>query len=218
MIRQLRNLLTPKTKAPLTTEKTKNPQTNAITSHSIIKGIVLYGIIAMSLFHMFFASRSDAQLAHKATYKPLIESRNAAQQQLLCALIDNEINQATYIEQLQQSTLYYQQALKTYHSTKYTLAHAHAFNGRSSFKYWFWVFGLSVSFFVLAIRHSYISWQWADNKPLKWYKLLECVAWMAISCFWVCHTVFLTTKDFNNTTYIVTGLLLSILIAIAVLF
>ncbi|WP_272151852.1 hypothetical protein [Tenacibaculum aiptasiae] len=76
-----------------------------------------------------------------------------------------------------------------------------SFNGRESFHYWIWIFGI---FFTLFVCASFLAIK--DNRLkkvglLKWYEPHAAIGFILVSLFWIYHTIFKTTKDFELNIY-----------------
>jgi len=81
------------------------------------------------------------------------------------------------------------------------LAYDFSFNGRPSKNHWFWMLGI---FTTLLICSSYLAVKDARLQKaglLKWYEPIASISFIAVSLFWLYHTIFQTTRDFEVTTY-----------------
>lgn len=182
--------------------KTKKSQQKAnFKIKSIIKGIVLLFAITMSLFHVNFDDISNEQITHKKTYLPIIKERNSSQKLLLAQLENNEITKEQYIKLYKEKYAFYKGKINNYNSKKRELVKIHDFNGRKSFHYWLFIFGLSFSFFFLAVRYAYRIIIDSKDKYLKKSLAIEASAWMAISLFWVGHSIFVKSSDLPTYVY-----------------
>ncbi|MFL0065545.1 hypothetical protein V2595_07910 [Tenacibaculum maritimum] len=76
-----------------------------------------------------------------------------------------------------------------------------SFNGRSSKNHWFWVFGVLISLLIsscfLAIKDARLK----KAGLLKWYEPHASVAFILVSLFWLYHTIFKTSNDFELSIY-----------------
>ena len=183
----------------------------------IIKGIVMITIITMSLFHIFLNDKSDAMISHKKNYTPIIQKRNSSFDAILQQLKNDEISKDEYIATFEEIKTSSKKELKVYTATKKQLAIEHSFNGRSSFRFWIFVFGLSFSFFVLAIRYVYFNIKNNKSILLKKSFILEASAWLTVSFFWVLHAVVARNSDFDTKAYLLTGVFISVLMAVSIL-
>jgi hypothetical protein len=83
-----------------------------------------------------------------------------------------------------------------------SITHAFSFNGRNSFHYWLKVFGMSLTFFIVACYLAFKDALLHKKGLLKWYESKASISFIAVSLFWLYHSIFMTIKDFDNTTYI----------------
>lgn len=184
----------------------------------ILRGIVLFLFITMSLYHVFFNEFSPKQVAHKKTYKPIIFERNDNQDLLLKRFEKDEISKSEFLEAFKNQTKFSKEKINNYNYKKKELAIEHSFNGRNSFHYWFFVFGLSFSFFILSLRFAYKIVKKSEKGYLKKSLIFESIGWIGISLFWILHTVFKKTDDLPSLVYILVWFSLSIIIGISVFF
>lgn len=184
--------------------------------NSIIKGIALFFIIAMSLLHIFLDEQSPEMVSHAKTYRPIINARNEGSQLLLEQLKNNTITKEEYIISYESIMHTAKKDLAAYNKKKYNLAMEFSFNGRSSFSFWMFVFGLSFSFFVLSVRYTYFNFKKNKDNTVKRSFLFESCSWISVSLFWVLHALFATTEDFGTTFYLLLGVLISVLMSFAI--
>jgi len=82
-----------------------------------------------------------------------------------------------------------------------TLAYDFSFNGRPSKNHWFWMLGIFTTLFIcscyLAIKDARLQ----KAGILKWYEPIASISFIAVSLFWLYHTIFQTTRDFKLSTY-----------------
>ncbi len=185
---------------------------------SIIKGIVLLCAITVSLMHIILPAKSEDMISHKKTYKPIINERDNGSAILLDQLETNKISKEDYIAKLRTHLASSNLKIKKYNEDKKIYALEHSFNGRNSLKYWFFVFGLALSFFVLSLKYVYSNVKHAESNDLKISILLESVAWITVSFFWLLHSIVVKTADFGTMIYLLTGVLISILVAVSIVF
>jgi len=174
---------------------------NQFKIKQIFRGIVLFFLITMSLYHVLFDEFSNEQISHKKTYNPIIVERNSSQDLLLDEFEKNKITKSEFLKLYKSQTNFYKEKINNYNYKKKDLALEHSFNGRNSFHYWLFIFGLSFSFFVLSLRYTFRIIYEHKNKNFKKSLLFEASAWMAVSLFWVSHTVFKKTDDLPTTIY-----------------
>lgn len=78
-----------------------------------------------------------------------------------------------------------------------------SFNGRSSLHYWLWVFGLCITFFIVACYLANKDARLKKAGLLQWYEPWAGILFISVSLFWVYHTLFMRHMDFESETYIV---------------
>ncbi len=184
---------------------------------AITKGIVLFSIITMSLWHIFLDEKSPEMISHSKTYTPIIKARNEGANLLLDKLKSGEISKEDYISSYETVMYKAKKDLAYYNKKKYNLAHEFSFNGRSSLSFWIFVFGMSFSFFILSLRYSYYSIK-KSTEALKKSAVFESCAWISVSFFWVLHALFAKTSDFGSTTYLLLGMLISAFTSLAIVY
>jgi len=81
------------------------------------------------------------------------------------------------------------------------LAYNFSFNGRPSKNHFFWMLGIFTTLFIcscyLAIKDARLH----KAGILKWYEPIASISFIAVSLFWLYHTIFQTTRDFKLSTY-----------------
>lgn len=120
----------------------------------IILGIVAFCIVTMSLFHVPFKRYSKNFLEHKKLYSKILKERNQIQDSLL-----NELGNTLTIVQYKKAKKKYwnfsQNKLKTYTKKKKKLTEEHSFRGRTSFRFWLFVFGLVIALLFFSCKSLY---------------------------------------------------------------
>ncbi|MFK7749249.1 MAG: hypothetical protein AB8B65_12710 [Kordia sp.] len=175
-------------------------------------------IITMSLYHASFPDVPKELESHKYVYKSIIKDRDRIDKELVNKLLSNSLTREEYADTLIKHKQLFKQKLRDCNKEKKAIVHNFTFNGRSSFHYWFFVFGLSFSFLILALRYTYKLVYKLKGGYLKKSLIFESVGWIAISLFWVLHTVFKKTDDLPNSVYILVVFSISILISISIFF
>jgi len=157
----------------------------------------------MSLIHIIFPEIPKEILEHKLIYKSIIENRNTGEEFLLNQLRHDRITKKEYITAIEIHKSESLKEIRQHAKTKRALAYKYSFNGRSSFSYWIFVFGLSLSFFVLTLRYVYFNLIYNRFKTLRRALLFESSAWLTVSFFWLLHSVITRTKDCDSTAYLI---------------
>ncbi len=184
----------------------------------MIRGIVLFIFITMSLYHVAFDEFSKEQLSHKKTYKPIIFERNSNQDVLLDKFENNKISKTEFLKAFRSQAEFSKEKINNYNYKKRELAHEHSFNGRNSFHYWFFVFGLSFSFLVLSLRYAYNIVNKSKKGDLRKSLIFESIGWIGVSLFWILHTVFKKTDDLPSLVYILVWFGISVAVSTSIFF
>ena len=129
-----------------------------INIKTVIKGMILFLIIIMSLIHVYFSNKPNGVEENYSEYKSIIRERDSIQNLLMVQLGDNLINNEEYIKQTNIKHELYSSKIKLCNKEKRKIINDFKFNGRKSFHYWLFIFGLSISFFFLAIRYKVFFW------------------------------------------------------------
>lgn len=77
-----------------------------------------------------------------------------------------------------------------------------SFNGRNSFHYWLWVFGVFLTMFVVSIFSAMKDARLHKKGLLKWYEPHSSIVFITISLFWLFHTIFKSDYDFQLNIYL----------------
>lgn len=155
----------------------------------------------MSLTHVYFSSKPDGTKENYLEYKSIIKERDSMQSSLLLQLSNSIISKEEFIEIYNIKSEIYNDKINICNKEKKVIINNFKFNGRKSFHYWLFIFGLSFSFFFLAIRYTYRIIIDYKDKYLKKSLVLEASAWMAVSLFWVIHSVFVKNADLPTPIY-----------------
>lgn len=170
--------------------------------YSLLRGIVIFFLITISLFHVYFDSYPTAAVEkNNSHYDFLISSRDSVENSLIKQLAIGKITKETYIEKLSENKSYYKKQVSLCNAEKRQILRDFSFNGRNSFHYWLFIFGLSISFFSLALLYNYRIVKNSKNKFLKKSLKFESISWTAVSLFWVIHSIFINKADLPTTFY-----------------
>lgn len=77
-----------------------------------------------------------------------------------------------------------------------------SFNGRNSLHYWLKSFGFSLTFFIVSCFLAFKDAILYRKGLLKWYEPKAAISFIAISLFWLYHSIFMTARDYFNITYL----------------
>lgn len=157
----------------------------------------------MSLFHVFFENKAPELKENYNTYKSLLKERDSIETLLISQLNKNEITASEFSKKFYDNKSLYKKKIKACNAEKREISTNFSFNGRKSFHYWLFVFGLSFSFFILSIRHTYkqLLHYKLTNKSLRKSQVFEAAAWISVSLFWVIHSVFISKADLPKPMY-----------------
>lgn len=175
---------------------------------SIFYGIFAFIIVSMSLFQSPLERYSEIQLENKKKYKPIIKSRNFAQDSLL-----KELGKTLTIEEYKiarkESWTSFQNKLKFYTKIKKEANLKQSFLGRDSLKFWVFQFGLVLLGFYFAIKSLIDDFK----KSISTGHEIISIIGITVCLFWFYHLFFQTAEDFYTGTYIIFKLLISLGIA-----
>jgi hypothetical protein len=182
-------------------------QTKSTKLKAIIKGIGAFLIVTMSLFHVFFESKSKEQILHAPKYKQEVQVRDKAEEDLLIRFEKDLVSKKEFIEELRRQKEHYKSSLKTLSDKRKALAREHSFRGRSSFHFWLFAFGLVSALFFFSCKSLY------DDivRSSKFKFHLVSISGVIVSCFYFIHLIFLTQNDFNKNKYFIVLLVCAIL-------
>jgi len=181
---------------------TKKQETNKLSA--VLKGIILGFVIMMSLYHVCFDDKSKKLVDHKEVYNALIDKRTQIDSELIQNLLNDSLTKQEYALAVIEHKKLFKEKLRACNNEKKNIAYDFTFNGRNSFHYWLFVFGISFSFFFLALRYTFRIISEVKNGDLKKSLIFESIGWIAISLFWVIHTVFKKTDDLPTIIYAIT--------------
>jgi hypothetical protein len=170
--------------------------------YSLLRGIVIFFLITISLFHIYFDSYPTKSVEKNNNhYDYLTSSRDSIENSLIKQLAIGEITKEIYIDKLSKNKSYYKKQISLCNAEKRQILKDFSFNGRNSFHYWLFIFGLSISFFSLALLYNYRIVKNSKNKFLKKSLKFESISWTAVSLFWVIHSIFVNKADLPTALY-----------------
>ncbi len=176
---------------------------------SIIKGLLAFLLVTLSLFHVFFDSKSDKIPSNTKTYDNAILYRDNTQKQYLEDLKNQKISVDDYYVLANDLIKISNKNLKTINDELAQINKDHSFRGRSSFHFWIFVFGLVTALFFFSCKSLHDDFSRGSTFRFHFVSLTG----ILISGFWFIHLIFLTQKDFIQNKYIVVILLGGILFA-----
>ncbi len=167
------------------------------TVKSIFLGIAAFLMVAMSLFHAPLKRYSNDYITHYNTYDAIIKKRSFLQDSLLNQL-GSTLNIKEYKNLRQQYWQQSQKELKIYTAKKRKLKKENSFLGRSSFKFWLFLFGLVTLGFYFAIKSLIDDFK----KELRTGYEFISIAGISVCLFWYYHLFFQKADDFYVQTYL----------------
>lgn len=75
------------------------------------------------------------------------------------------------------------------------------FNGRSSANFWLWLFGVNLTLLIISCYLAFKDIRLKEAGLLKWYEPAASISYIAVALFWLYHTIFLESRDFQFSTY-----------------
>ncbi len=198
----------------LTTENDKKQVTNKF--FRLILGLLAFFTVTSSLFHIFFKPKSEEYIKHYNSYSGIIKKRDNGTKELLKqfqTVIKGKSKDSITIltDQLvldyEQHYINSRNELKNYSKISKDLASKHSFRGRSSFRYWIYLFGIVLVGLLFSCKSLY-----HDMKEGSTYKThFLSLSGICVSLFWAIHLIFLTHKDFKQSNYILLILLCAVM-------
>jgi len=194
---------------PSTPKKTKS-----IKPLPIIKGLVTFVLVTLSLFHIFFSPQSKSQLAHTPKYKQAVKQRDSLQANYLLLLEQGKISINEYVTKTRELASSSKEKLLGLSAKRKELALEHSFRGRSSFHFWVFVFGLVMALFFFSCKSLYDD----ITKGSTFRFQFVSVTGIVVSFFWFFHLIFLTQSDFTKHNYVTVLLLCAVLCSVFIYF
>lgn len=170
------------------------------TLHTIAVIFILIGVTA-SFSHRLFPTkdyRKAELLSERAQLKEYWNNKESNHDNLLR---NNSISTENYLKVKTINETQRIADFKKIASKRRELAYDFSFNGRTSLSYWLWMLGVFITLFICS---SYLALKDARLQKagiLKWYEPFASMSFIAVSLFWLYHTIFQTTKDFKLSTY-----------------
>lgn len=168
----------------------------------------------MSLFHIFFDAKSKEQINHSPKYKIEAARRNFALDANRFDLKEDCISKDVFLFRADSLTTHYTNSLEALKNERIRLAREHSFNGRNSFHFWLWVFGLVNLAFYFSCKSLYT--EFTKGSAFKHH--FVSITGISICFFWYIHLIFLTQKDFTKNNYVLALLISGVLCSITTYF
>lgn len=184
----------------------------------IIKGIILFVVIIMPLIHVFYENKPKKLAENKLEYRTLLKERDSIEKSLFLMLNSDILSKESFTKKFNENKLAYKKKIKQCNIDKRKILKEFSFNGRNSFHYWLFVFGLSFSFCFLAIRYTFRIIQDSKDHYLRKSQILEASCWIGISLFWVFHSLFIKKADLPTLSYAITMFVISVIIGLSIFY
>ncbi len=115
--------------------------------------------------------------------------------------INDLISKETYFKIKIENEVKRKSDFKKISSKRKVIAHNFSFKGRTSFSYWLWIFGIFLTQFIISCFLILKDNRLRAVGLLKWYEPYASISFIMVSLFWLYHTLFRTSKDFEFTFY-----------------
>ncbi|WP_271765962.1 hypothetical protein [Aquimarina algiphila] len=192
------------------TKTTEEKENNRIKILPFIKGVLAFLLVTLSLFHVFFDSKSNKLPSNNEKYDSAIAHRNNSQKQYLEDLKNRVIDIDEYYILTNQLIKSSKENLKLINDEMRQINREHSFRGRSSFHFWIFVFGLITALFFFSCKSLHDDF--SRGSTFKFHFVSS--SGILISIFWLIHLTFLTQKDFNHNKYVLIILVSALLFSV----
>lgn len=168
---------------------------------NIFAVIFIFVGITASFFHRPFSDKNPEIKKIDQERALLKKSWNLIEHRHDSLLKNNLISKNEYFRIKQTNEKLRIQSFRTI-AKKRAKAHADfSYNGRSSFKYWLFIFGVFVTLFTSSCFAATKDYRLKQTGLLRWYEPYTSISYISVSLFWICHTLFRTSTDYDLTTY-----------------
>ncbi|CAL2095477.1 conserved membrane protein of unknown function [Tenacibaculum sp. 190524A02b] len=164
----------------------------------------------MSLLHIFYPAVSPKISTLKKEYKVAINNRNTLQNKYIEDLLNNKLTKEEYslkVKKLLENTSI---KVKSINKRKHKASQSFSFRGRSSFRFWIFVFGLVSLGMFFSCKSLYDDIAKGSNFKFQ----LVSLSGITVSFFWLVHLLFFTQKDFTQTNYVLLILFCAVLASV----
>jgi len=174
------------------------------------KGFISFILVTLSLFHVFFESKSKLISQNDKEYNSLIIENKSLTKKYREDLKNRRINIDDYLFKTNELLLDSQSKINKLNIEKRAIKNNFSFNGRSSFHFWLFVFGLVSALFYFACKSLFDE----ISRGSTFRHQLVSISGIIVAFFWFVHLIFYTQNDFNKNTYFFTILVLATLFSI----
>lgn len=179
-------------------EQSTQETTTDIRVLGIIKGVIAFLAVTLSLFHVFLEPKSQAQIDYAPKYKAEVKRLDSLQLHYIYQLENEELTPKEYAIIAKKHLASYKPSLKKISKIRGELAKEHSFRGRSSFHFWIFVFGLVTALFFFSCKSLHDDFSRGSTFKFHFVSLTG----ILVSGFWFIHLIFLTQKDFTQNKYV----------------
>ncbi|MBL0684322.1 hypothetical protein [Aquimarina mytili] len=165
----------------------------------MIKGVIAFLVVTLSLFHIFLEPKSKEQIEFSPKYKAEVRKLDSLQLHYINQLENKELTASEYAIIAKKHLASYEPSLKKISKKRLELAKEHSFRGRSSLHFWIFVFGLVTALFFFSCKSLHDDFARGSTFRFHFVSL----AGILVSFFWFIHLIFLTQKDFTQNKYII---------------
>ncbi|MCF2875402.1 MULTISPECIES: hypothetical protein [unclassified Tenacibaculum] len=192
-----------------TTEKVKKQTTGIL---AVI--ILVIGIAATFLHRSFIPAEENPKIVKLYSERSQLKKYwNNEERKHDSLLKNNLISINDYLSIKEKNEKLRVQDFRKISKKRKLFANEFSFNGRNSFHYWLWAFGIFILMFIISIFSSLKDYRLKKAGLLKWYEPHASIVFIFISLFWLYHTIFKKNYDFSIDIYL--GILVAILIPVS---
>lgn len=165
----------------------------------LIKGIVTFLLVTLSLFHVFFHSKPPKLEAVTKEYRQVIKKRNNLRSSYLEDLKKRKVSIDDYYTKVTSLIGQSEKDIKRLNNKKKSINQSFSFRGRKSFHFWIFAFGLVTALLYFSSKSLYNEIKEKRSLGFQLHSILG----ITISFFWMIHLIFFTQKDFTANSYVV---------------
>ncbi len=162
-----------------------------------IKGVFAFFLVTLSLFNIFFDSKSEDIADNDKKYDKVVADRKEKTLIYRNQLKNKELCVEDFILKTDQLKLTCNKKIETLNKEKRKIKQDFSFRGRSSFHFWIFVFGLITALFYFSCKSLFDEF----SKGSTFKHQFVSISGLLISGFWFIHLIFYTQKDFSKNTY-----------------
>jgi len=180
-----------------------DPENKLKNVFGIVKGVIVFVLVTLSLFHVFFEPTSDLIVINDNSYDLIIRKRNRLKTKYLEDLKNRKLTVDEYYASLTLLISTSKKQIDKLNKEKRQIKLDHSFLGRNSFHFWIFVFGLVTALFFFSCKSLHDDFARGSTFRFHFVSLTG----IMVSGFWFIHLIFLTQKDFSQNKYVIAILL-----------